>query len=207
MNTPTVEKILSVEDTRSYEEVGDTFKPVSGSGILNSCKRCGKLHEIHAQVKMSNGEVWTVGTSCMAVGNKELAARFRSAESAAKKIAALTAKKARAVAYATKYRATREELTALGFPETTTGEVAYPGTNSKSLRARMGDASVCYYPQSGTACFQSGGFDAERAQCLRSSYLDNRMAERGFRRHPATNGELADIDRDIRKAEARLQAA
>jgi hypothetical protein len=44
-------KVLSVVDTREYEEYTDgKFRAIPGSSIQHECSRYGKLHEIHAKV-------------------------------------------------------------------------------------------------------------------------------------------------------------
>jgi len=43
-------RVLSVVDTRQYEELGDKFRAIPGSGQESTCSRCGRTHEIHAEV-------------------------------------------------------------------------------------------------------------------------------------------------------------
>jgi hypothetical protein len=60
-----VAKILSVVDTRSFEEQGDRWVPIPGSGDARECDRCGRLHEVHATVEYVDGKTAVVGTGCM----------------------------------------------------------------------------------------------------------------------------------------------
>lgn len=60
--------ILSVVDTREYEEIGDRWVPIPGSGELRQCERCGRDHEVHATVRYDDGKVAVVGTGCMGLG-------------------------------------------------------------------------------------------------------------------------------------------
>lgn len=53
-------RILEIKDTRETDLQGNKIK---GSGILNNCKVCGKLHEIHVRVN-NEGEEFIVGLSC-----------------------------------------------------------------------------------------------------------------------------------------------
>lgn len=57
-------KVVSVVDTREYEEQGDTFVPIPGSGKSNACGRCTREHEIHWTVLLEGGEQAVVGGSC-----------------------------------------------------------------------------------------------------------------------------------------------
>lgn len=60
-----VGQIVEVVDTREYEERGDRWVPIPGSGNARSCDRCGRLHEVHATVKYADGSTAVVGTGCM----------------------------------------------------------------------------------------------------------------------------------------------
>lgn len=88
---PTIVRLLSVADTREYLEEGDRWVPIPNSGEKRECMRCGKSHEVHATVELSDGSTAIVGTGCAAKINADLAPALRSAESAAKKLAAVQA--------------------------------------------------------------------------------------------------------------------
>lgn len=60
----TIVRVVAVHDTRDYVEDGDRFVPVAGSGQAHDCDRCGRSHEVHATVELSDGTMATVGTSC-----------------------------------------------------------------------------------------------------------------------------------------------
>lgn len=57
-------KVISVVDTREYEEQGDSFVPIPGSGNLNTCSRCSRVHEVHWNVLLEDGQEAVVGGSC-----------------------------------------------------------------------------------------------------------------------------------------------
>jgi len=59
-----IEKVVKVVDTRQYEEQGDRWVPIAGSGEESTCARCGKPHEVHATVLLSDGTSEIVGTGC-----------------------------------------------------------------------------------------------------------------------------------------------
>ena len=60
-----ITEILSITDTRDVIEQNDRFIPVSGTGDKHTCEACGRLHEVHAQVRLEDGDIKTVGTGCM----------------------------------------------------------------------------------------------------------------------------------------------
>jgi hypothetical protein len=64
----TTTTILQVVDTREYEEQGDRWVPVPGSGNARDCDRCGRRHEVHAHVRYPDGSEAIVGTGCMGLG-------------------------------------------------------------------------------------------------------------------------------------------
>lgn len=63
-----VSKIHAIRDTREYVEIGDRWVPVPGSGDARECDRCGRTHEIHAEVEYEDGTTAVVGTGCMGQG-------------------------------------------------------------------------------------------------------------------------------------------
>lgn len=188
----TIEKILSVVDTRQYEEQGDKFVPVTGSGTPRNCDRCGKVHEVHAEVRLSDGRTLTVGTGCMSKGNTELTSRFQKADRAAKRLAELGAKLKRAEAYREGYRAAQKLVDVLPQPPIEHTGPAFGNPNSPLQEARMGDARVGYRK-----------FDQEREDCLIDAWKDRRLKERGFDLRPTTERELDDLKREIKKVAAR----
>lgn len=78
-------KVISVEDTRDYIEENDRFVPLSGTGILNECERCGRSHEVHATVALSDGTTAIVGTGCCRGESMEVQKALRAGASKAKK--------------------------------------------------------------------------------------------------------------------------
>lgn len=57
-------KILGITDTRTYEERDDRWVPIPGSGIMHECARCGRIHEVHATVRLEDGSTAVIGTNC-----------------------------------------------------------------------------------------------------------------------------------------------
>ena len=99
-------KVIKVVDTRTYEEgPDDKWHPIPGSGNVRQCDRCGKDHEIHAEVELEDGTHRIVGTGCSNHPsiNKEITKLARKA--ATSKINQLKAEKQKVLAeeYANAY--------------------------------------------------------------------------------------------------------
>ncbi len=55
--------IEQVNDTREFDS--SRRKPIPGTGDFHSCDHCGKLHEVHVQVRnFRTNEVFNIGTGC-----------------------------------------------------------------------------------------------------------------------------------------------
>jgi len=73
---PKILRIVRVHDTREYEEGPDgKWRPIPGSGVEHECARCGRLHEVHAEVETEGGGFSIVGTGCMGAVDLDVAAR------------------------------------------------------------------------------------------------------------------------------------
>jgi hypothetical protein len=108
MTTATLEikRIVNVVDTRQWEEgPDDRFHPIPNSGTVNQCDRCGRDHEIHATVELTDGTTATVGTGCMKQSAFDKA--LRSSATQAKNVARLTIE----LELAEKYTADRKAAT------------------------------------------------------------------------------------------------
>ena len=81
---PTIARILDVRDTRDRIEVGDRWVAVPGTGIQRPCDRCGREHEIHVDVELSDGRRANIGLGCAKGESMEVQGRLKSAVSAAK---------------------------------------------------------------------------------------------------------------------------
>ena len=58
-------EILNVCDTRDWEEVAeDKWVAIPGSGDPHVCDRCGRTHEVHAEVLCDDNTKMVVGTGC-----------------------------------------------------------------------------------------------------------------------------------------------
>jgi len=191
MNKPAITKVLSVTDTRQYEEISDRWVAIPGTGEANECARCGRLHEVHAVVALSDGTTATVGTGCMSATDMDatVAAALKSATSAAKTVARLRAQLASLQARREQHRAAIHAAQALPFPAITL-EAREHGLTVY----RMGDA-VRYSRDS----MQDVEMD------LRRGYQSNRTVELGGVEHPGLlYTSVKDTQARLAKAEARL---
>lgn len=106
MNALKIIRIVAIRDTRTYEEMGDRWVPIPGSGNEHECARCGRLHEVWAEVELEGGKNAIVGTGCADKADMapELRAVARSGDRAAKRARALRAEIAALEPMVAKYR-------------------------------------------------------------------------------------------------------
>lgn len=175
LSTATIRKILGVRDTRDRIEIGDRWVPVPGSGQLRPCDRCGREHEIHVDVELSDGRRANIGSGCAQGESLEVQGRLKSAVSAAKTRSKLRAEldvaKTEHAAALEAWRA----VEALHAPPPVLLE-EIPETHGDRQIWSMGDAQVWTTPGS------REGFSAERRQALLSAWRSARFQERGFER-------------------------
>ncbi len=82
-------RIISVVDTREYEEQGNKWVPIPGSGNESFCARCGRPHEILATVELEDGSTAVVGTTCAKSESLEIQRALKRGAASAKKLTAL----------------------------------------------------------------------------------------------------------------------
>lgn len=195
-------RIISVVDTREYEEVGDRWQPVPGSGTENECARCGRMHEVHAEVQLEDGTTAVVGTGCMKSEDSEFQVRAKSLTTASKALARLTAQKARAERLIEEHRSIWLRVDALPLPKIETGY----GVNraGRSLtKITIGDVSnlVDY----AGVDFRREMFDRD-CDTVRMNWKRKRRAELGYTRdHETAIEDLRAIDRKIAKLRKRIE--
>lgn len=161
-------KVVSVVDTREYEEQGDSFVPIPGSGNANSCSRCGREHEIHWTVEVEGGEKAVVGGSCAksdSIDRKSVmsAERFASREKRLEKELATYEGRL------SELERVISEVAALPRPPFTQGEKIL-SDGSKIPTLSMGDG--------GEIWCQFDGFTEERKRVALHSWESRRIAER-----------------------------
>jgi len=197
-------KVLSVVDTREYEEgPDDKFHPIPGSGAEHECARCGRLHEVHAEVLLDDGTTRTVGTTCAGAETTDIQSKLRTGAAAAKRLRVLEAERAKLLALAAEWDRVRAEVEALPLPEVTgrTGERAI-GSRETFPIWTMGDAEV----------WDVGGWDNkapaltdERRDCLVERWRENRGADRGLTyAHRYARYHLRYTEEALAKVRARI---
>lgn len=186
-------RILKVIDTRDYEEVDDRWVPIPGSGLSNTCARCGRSHEVHASVVLDDGSEIVVGTGCMRADEADVASRVKTATSAAKTAARLRAELVAHNAELAVYQRAVAEVAALPLPPAQRSEKAIVGSAPIQVMT-MGDAEVwCHFAQG-----EEG--KEERSWALVNAWRNNRLRERGFKTSPQPD---RDLERRLARAEAR----
>ncbi len=188
----TIAKIIAVRDTRDRIEIDDRLVPVPGSGQLRPCDRCGREHEIHVDVELSDGRQANIGSGCAKGESMEVQGRIKSAVSAAKTRSKLRAELALAHAEHARAAQAWREVEALPVPSPELVKEVPGGRQEWAA----GDANVWVLP--------GGSFNAERRQALVNGWQQNRYRERGFAMPPyyleRQAEELADrVDKIERK--------
>lgn len=80
---PKIVRIIAIRDTRQYEEQGDRWVPIPGSGTERECDRCGRMHEIHVDVELDNRATAVIGQGCARGESMDVQSRIKSGISAA----------------------------------------------------------------------------------------------------------------------------
>ena len=195
---PTIARIIAVRDTRDRIEVGDRWVPVPGSGQLRPCDRCGREHEIHVDVELSDGRRANIGSGCAKGESMEVQSRLKSAVSAAKTRSKLRAELAVAREEHARAVQARQEVEALHAPAPDLREEVPTAHGTRQVWG-MGDANVW--------TIGDRGFDAERRQSLLNSWQGNRYRDRGFVLPPYSYKQRVDDLADrLAKIERKLGA-
>jgi hypothetical protein len=192
-------RIERIIDTRQYEEQGDRWVPIPGSGDARACDRCGRSHEVHAYVRDREGKHFVVGTGCM------------GASSAVAKSLATKASTVR------RWEAQRDALRAL--------LLARLDAEAKVDRMTPPDPVIERHPQFSDAVVLRIGdgkawirdhdkkdkaYLAERQNAALNGWRTNRLRELGFdlRTEPhALKGHLDDVEYKMDRAAKALRKA
>lgn len=164
-------EVIRVVDTRQWEEGPDEkWYPIPGSGNQHECSRCGRLHEVHAEVRLANGTTDVVGTGCAERDSMEVAAMVKTAtsrEKRARRLRAEIAANERAVAAA---REAEQRVAAMPVPPLVTDTIQLPSGREMRV-ARVGDTEVWL------GLVRSEYDMKERTESAVSSWRNARMAE------------------------------
>lgn len=191
-------RIISVVDTRQYDEQGDRFVPIPGSGNVRSCDRCGRDHEVHATVELDDGATAIVGTGCMTAASTEVASALKSATSAAKRLAQLRAERSALASLVSERERIAAEVRLLPRPEVTESCYQGPYDQEPKRRLHMGESWILA-PQWESRDYQLRSLEG-------TWRLDQEQARGRAYKHDHAFSALPVIEDLISKTEKRLAA-
>lgn len=213
MSASTIVRIIAVRDTRAYEEQGDRFVPIPGSGEARECDRCGRDHEVHVDVELSDGRVACIGQGCARGESMDVVSRIKSSVSAAITRARLAAQLAAARVRHARAIAAWVAVEQQPLPRTVMVE------RRSDVAVHRGDVELWafegYTERPVWAFCAEGGFTAERRQCLINNWRMERYAEHPSTPHGVGGGslspwgladEVGDLERRLVKIERKLGA-
>lgn len=199
-------RIIAIRDTRQYEEHGDRWVPIPGSGEARPCDRCERDHEVHVDVELTDGSTACIGSGCARGESMDIIAAIRRVESAVKRRAGLVAKLDSLRADYERALAIDTEVRALPLPPFEMVERCDATSSSRGHEIwRCGDSTAW--------CYQPDGLNDERKRCLEYGWRRKRYAERmGESEFSAPTPHSIQfntdyIERQILKIDAGLQKA
>ncbi len=68
-------RVIAVRDSRQFEEIGERWVPIPGSGQSRQCDRCQRDHEIHVEVALSDNTTAVIGQGCARGDSMEASVR------------------------------------------------------------------------------------------------------------------------------------
>ncbi len=168
---PKIVRIIDVRDTRDRIEIDDRWVPVPGTGVMRPCDRCGKTHEIHVDVELSNGTRANIGAGCAKGESMDVQSRIKSAISGVKTRSRIAAELAAATEELREATAARAEIDKLKAPAPRLTETGTPDRWGHRREIwSMGDTNVW--------TVGDNGFTDERRQALLGSWKNARYRER-----------------------------
>lgn len=198
--TPKIVKVLKVHDTRDYEEIGDKWKPIPGSGLLNVCARCNKTHEVHVYVLLEDGSEAIVGSGCCKQESLDVQSRIATSVSAAQSVKKFQGRLAKEQQQLAEFLKAEQEVMSLSLPtiENSMCVVNVGRRKGEMIETRkMGDAEVNLW---------DGRFDEQDKGILIHHWRENRLQERGFKYYQGyqLKETVEHTQKQLRKALARL---
>ena len=169
-------RIISVIDTRDYEEEGDRWVAIPGSGDEHSCDRCGRSHEVLATVELEDGTQAVVGTGCAKGESMEIQQQLKAGAAFAKR-ATLLYRQVKAVE---SFQAVKQKI------EAEVDALRFPDVNLVTNKFEMwmfvaGDASIVVRHHSPyEPIYDRPEFTGYHKTQLMRAWRDNRRRERGW---------------------------
>lgn len=221
-----IAEIVHVHDTRERELVEGEFgrersRPIPGSGVLSVCSRCGKEHEVHATVRLTNGKHTIMGTGCAKKQSPEMASRIGTLERAAKALGKasheLTAARKKVVEVSAKNEAAKKVVEGLELPDVHELSIDDPEADAFARKMledgrrrvfKMGDAEQVLWVSESTNPSTPYGRDYLHQQ-LTSTWREKRLKEHGYDRGAERDlkTEIENMEKRVRKLSAQREAA
>jgi hypothetical protein len=168
-------KVLKVHDTRQYEEIGDKWVAISGTGEFNTCSRCGRMHEVHVYVLLNDGSSAIVGSGCCKQESLDVQSRITSLVSASQAVKKFQSRLAKEEQQLAEFLKAEQEVISLSLPviETGTCMVTIGYRKGETIETRiMGDASISLW---------DGQYNSRDRDLLIHHWREKRLEERGFK--------------------------
>lgn len=190
---PTITKVLSVVDTREWDDNQEPPKPIPGSGDPRQCDRCTRTHEVHVNVQLDTGAEACIGSGCARQNEMGM---VRKAVASAANVDRRTKQLAKDEKLLGQARVVQAEVDALPLPE-----IVDEGRDALGTRWAMGAVHVWQHDE--------GPISDERRAALEGSWREDqykaRMAKLGLKPDPVWR--LSDRAEDTRKLLTRAQKA
>lgn len=206
MDSKQIVGIVSIVDTRQYEERGDRWVPIPGSGEISQCDRCGRDHEVHATVELADGGCAVVGTGCMNGASLELEKAVKSGTSTAKTLARNRAILARELEKIEAARAIIAEVDALEVPAVTftTQQNRTVGRNHPD--GEWTETRIAHCAEHTAPRYNDWQTDEELAEFARGAWRLAQLRARGLNRSLYSLESDAEATRTlIARAERKLE--
>lgn len=190
-------RIVKVRDTREYEEVSDgVFKPIPGSGKESFCARCGRPHEVHAEVELADKRHVIVGTGCM-MGSR-LEKEAKTGAGLAKTIAKWEKQLESLRAIEKRYKETMKRVEHIPLPPVTSSVNKYG-----VVMWHMGDISSAGRREIEK---ESGKITDSDFKNLKYLWRKKRVIEQGFQKGDERAGyDADDLEHKLNKKKAALE--
>ncbi len=219
-SAPRILRLVKIVDTREREERDGMYSsysvPMPGTGIENTCTRCGAGHEVHAYVEVEGGFEVIVGTGCarraaMDAGDAALARAISTAERRAKVRAAVVAEIARLRRLVRERAASEAIVAAMPVPAAVWAADNW-GDGRPRWSITCGDAVVWSHaprePVGDERAWYARERVEERDNCARRSWAEKRHAELGTAgyEHTTAPQHLRDAEERLAKIDRKAAA-
>jgi hypothetical protein len=208
---PYIVRIVEIHDTRERELIEtegghERSVPIPGSGVMRSCDRCQKDHEVHATVEISDGTTMVMGTGCAIQFSPDVKARVKSLESASKTLGRRAHELAEMQDKLTKRKKTNSEVSRRMVEE--------HSDNNRWVFPAMRVSDNQKYAQPGTVWMEIGDArrlklswerDSEVERKLQWEWKHNRHVEYGWKETRDLEDKIAALEKQVRRLHAKRE--